>query len=173
MATGGAGGEEELYSFELFECSVCLESLINKQPRLLSCGHTFCTPCLQQMSEGNTVNCPKCRSATQLPPGGVHNLPKNTDISKMREREQELSSRNENYCQICRKQNAKVEFLCTVCPRGQICRVCYNKHQRIPALKSHLIFPMEKTQIEGKHQEKCKKHGDLLEYFCPQCEEPI
>ena len=94
MATGGAGIEEELYSFELFECSVCLESLINKQPRLLSCGHTFCTPCLQQLSAGNIVNCPKCRSHTQLPPEGVQALPKNTDINKMREREQELSSRN-------------------------------------------------------------------------------
>ena len=175
MATGGVSGEEELYSFELFECSVCLESLINKQPRLLSCGHTFCTPCLQQLSEGNTVNCPKCRSTTRLPPGGVPALPKNTDIRKMREREQELSSRNEYYCQMCRKRNAKVEFLCTVCPKGQICQECYNKHQRIPALKSHQIFPMEKTQIlqEGKQQEKCKKHGELLEYFCPQCEEAI
>ena len=62
MARGGAAGKEELYSFELFECSVCLESLINKHPRLLSCGHTFCTPCLQQLPGGNTVNCPKCRS---------------------------------------------------------------------------------------------------------------
>ena len=175
MATGGAGVEEELYSFELFECSVCLESLINKQPRLLSCGHTFCTPCLQQLSEGNTVNCPKCRSPTRLPPRGVPALPKNIDISKMREREQEISSRNEYYCQMCRKRNAKVEFLCTVCPKGQICQRCYNKHQKIPALKSHQIFPMEKTQIlqEGKHQEKCKEHGELLEYFCPQCEEAI
>ena len=121
MATGGVSSEEELYSFELFECSVCLESLINKQPRLLSCGHTFCTPCLQQLSEGNTVNCPKCRSTTQLPPGGVQTLPKNTDISKMREREQELSARSEYYCQMCRKRNAKVDFLCTVCPKGQIC----------------------------------------------------
>ena len=85
MATGGLSGEEELYSFELFECSVCLESLINKQPRLLSCGHTFCTPCLQQLPDSNTVNCPKCRSPTQLPPGGVQALPKNTDINKMRE----------------------------------------------------------------------------------------
>ena len=58
MATGGGAGEENMCSFELFECSVCLESLINKQPRLLSCGHTFCTPCLQQMSEGNTVSGP-------------------------------------------------------------------------------------------------------------------
>ena len=172
MATGG---EDELYSFELFECSVCLESLINKQPHLLSCGHTFCTPCLQHLSGGNTVNCPKCRSPTRLPPGGVLALPKNTDISKMREREQEVSSRKEYYCLMCRKRNAKVKFLCTVCPKGQICQGCYNKHQRIPALKSHQIFSMEKMQIlqEGKHQEKCKKHGELLEYFCPQCYEAI
>ena len=175
MATGGAACEEELYSFELFECSICLESLINKQPRLLSYGHTFCTPCLQQLSGGNTVNCPKCRSPTQLPQLGVQALPKNTDINKMREREQELSARNEHICQMCKNRNAKVEFLCTVCPKGQICQGCYNKHQRIPALKSHQIFSMEKMQIlqEGKHQEKCKKHGELLEYFCPPCEEPI
>ena len=147
--------------------------MINKQPRLLSCGHTFCTPCLQQLSAGNTVNCPKCRSPTQLPPGGVHNLPKNTDISKMKEWEQQLSARNEHFCQMCRKKDANVEFFCTACPRGQICQGCCNKHQIIPALKSHQIFPMEKTQIEGKHQEKCKQHRDLLEYFCPQCEEAI
>ena len=102
MATGGVTGEEELYSFDLFECSVCLESLINKQPRLLSCGHTFCTPCLQLMSIGNIVNCPKCRSPTQVPPGGVQYLPKNTDITKLWEREQELTAKNEHFCQICR-----------------------------------------------------------------------
>ena len=84
MATGGAAGEE-LYSFELFECSVCLESLINKQPRLLSFGHIFCTPCLQQLPGRNTVNGPKCRSPTRLPQGVVQALPKNIDISKMRE----------------------------------------------------------------------------------------
>ena len=173
MATGGAAGEEELYSFELFECSVCLESLINKQPRLLSCGHTFCTPCLQQLSGGNTLNCPKCRSPTRLPPGGVQVLPKNTDINKMREREQELSARSDYYCQMCRKKDANVEFFCTACPRGQICQGCCNKHKIIPALKSHQIFPVAKTQIEGKHQEKCEQHRDLLEYFCPQCDEAI
>ena len=108
MATGGVSGEEELYRFELFECSVCLESLIKKQPRLLSCGHTFCTPCLQQLSAGNTVNCPKCRSPTQLPPGCVLALPKNIDISKMKEWEQELSARNEHFCQMCRKKDANV-----------------------------------------------------------------
>ena len=172
MATGGAG-EEELYSFELFECSVCLESLINKQPRLLSCGHTFCTPCLQQLSAGNTVNCPKCRSPTRLPPGGVQALPKNTDISKMREREQELSARNENFCQMCRKRDAKIEYICTSCAKRLICKACYNKHKRIPALKAHNVLPIEETLPVKQTHEKCKEHGELLEYFCSQCEEAI
>ena len=172
MATGGTAGEE-LYSFDLFECSVCLESLINKQPRLLSCGHTFCTPCLKQLSGGNTVNCPKCRSPTQLPPGGVQALPKNTDISKMREREQELSLRNEYYCQMCKKKDAKVEFFCVVCPKGHICQGCYNKHTRIPSLKAHQIFPIDKKITLDKNYEKCKDHGEFLQHLCKQCEEPI
>ena len=173
MATGGVTGEEELYSFELFECSVCLESLINKQPRLLSCGHTFCTPCLQKLSGRKMVNCPKCRSTTQLPPGGVQALPKNTDISKMREREQELSARNEHFCQMCRKRDAKIEYICTSCSKRLICQECYKKHQRIPAFKAHNILPIEETLSVNETHEKCKDHGDLLEYFCPQCEEAI
>ena len=173
MATGVISGEEELYSFELFECSVCLESLINKQPRLLSCGHTFCSPCLQKLSGFNTVNCPKCRSPTQLPPGGIQALPRNTDVSKVWEREQELSARFEHFCQMCKKKDAKVEFICTSCPKRLICKACYQKHQRIPVLKAHNILPFEETLPVEQTHKKCKEHGELLEYFCPECEEAL
>ena len=168
MATEGVT-VEELCSFELFECSVCWESLINKQPRLLTCGHTFCTTCLQQLSTGNILSCPKCRSPTWIGPGGVEALAKNTDISKMKEREQKLSSRNEYYCQMCKRKDVKVEFFCTVCPKGQVCEACYNKHQRIPALKGHQIFPLEKKLPLDNYHENCKDHGELLEYFCTTC----
>ena len=174
MATGGVTDEKDMHSFELFECPVCLESLINKQPCFLSCGHTFCSPCLQQLSGRNMGNCPKCRSTTRLPPGGVQALPKNTDISKMREREQELSARNEYFCQMCKKKDAKVEFFCAVCPKGQACQACYNKHTRIPSLKTHQIFPIEKKMAtEKKNWEMCKHYGELLEHLCKQCEAPI
>ena len=171
MATGGTAGEK-LYDFDLFQCSICLETLINKQPRLLSCEHVFCTPCIQRFCWGNMAHCPGCMSQTQLPPGGVLALPGNTDISKLREREQELSARREYFCQMCRKRDAKVEFFCTSCSKGLICKACYCKHQRIPALREHNVYPFEETMLVQPTQE-CKKHGELLEYFCPQCEEAI
>ena len=91
----------------------------------------------------------------------------------MREREQELSARNEYFCQMCRKRDANVEFFCTACPRGQICQGCYSRHKRIPALKFHQIHPLEKKITIYKNNDKCTDHGELLEFFCASCEKAI
>ena len=74
---------------------------------------------------------------------------------------------------MCRKRDAKVEFFCTECPKGQICQKCRIKHEKISSLKSHQILPMKKTLPVDKNQEKCKDHEEVLEHFCRQCEEPI
>jgi hypothetical protein len=48
MATGG-GSKRSLDS--RVTCSVCLESLKGRQPKLLPCSHTFCLPCLTQLAD--------------------------------------------------------------------------------------------------------------------------
>ena len=169
MATGGKfQSEEDLYSFELYECNVCLESIINKEPRLLPCGHSFCTPCLNQVAQGNTVICPKCRHVTRLPNGSVTDIPKNTDIGKMREREEELAQRGEK-CQMCKKKNSTAEYICTECPLKLICKGCADRHKVVPVLQSHSIVPIETERTNKKDHEKCEKHDQLLEYFCSLC----
>lgn len=47
-------------------CDICLEEYKNnvnseKTPRVLSCGHTFCTQCLWKMMKNNKIECPICR----------------------------------------------------------------------------------------------------------------
>ncbi|CAL8309991.1 unnamed protein product [Lota lota] len=52
------------------ECSVCFQafSRLERIPRVLHCRHTFCTPCLETLSQGAgdlvTVPCPLCRRVT-------------------------------------------------------------------------------------------------------------
>ena len=74
MATGGAHvsdsnmSNSENEADEMFECSVCFESMMEKQPRFLHCGHTFCTPCLEQTKKQD-ISCPKCRTTTKITKG--------------------------------------------------------------------------------------------------------
>ena len=57
------------------DCAVCMERY--RDPRVLSCGHSFCLQCLERI----TVNpgglpCPNCRSLTPLTTEGRQGLPK-------------------------------------------------------------------------------------------------
>ena len=159
------GTEDDLHSSDLFDCSVCLESLINKYPRLLHCGHTFCTPCLQQLVTGGTVSCPKCRKSTKLPQGCIEDLPQNVDLYKMWERELIHTP----CCQMCQDREIP-SFICLMCNNRLICRKCAGLHKEIPALKTHHILPLR--PMEGISQEigpTCTEHKKSIEYFCSQC----
>jgi hypothetical protein len=61
-ATHGAAAVRESVN-KFLECPVCFESMTKppKKPVMLSCGHVFCTPCINSvMSRGQP--CPNCRA---------------------------------------------------------------------------------------------------------------
>jgi hypothetical protein len=66
----------------LMRCDICMEQL--DDPRLLTCGHTFCTQCLQlQLTRSGPqlrpprLACAYCRKLTRLTLRGVSDLPTN------------------------------------------------------------------------------------------------
>lgn len=54
----------------LSKCGICLSYYT--EPRLLDCFHKLCTPCLNNLADGNvTFSCPLCRSKIIVPEVGV------------------------------------------------------------------------------------------------------
>ncbi|XP_076463896.1 uncharacterized protein LOC143296036 [Babylonia areolata] len=79
MATGGAADRTVE---DRFTCCVCSEPYKGRQPKFLPCYHTFCLPCLNQLTRvdlvhGDSITCPICRGIHTLPPGGASSLPTN------------------------------------------------------------------------------------------------
>ena len=71
-------------SAQVPECSICCEHYDHENlfPRLLICGHTFCSSCLGKLLKNNSISCPDCRKTVPVPTG-VAGLTKNYALLKM------------------------------------------------------------------------------------------
>ncbi|CAF3853943.1 unnamed protein product [Rotaria magnacalcarata] len=82
----------------LLECPLCLDRF--DQPRLIPCGHTYCTKCLNELCAGSdTVICPQCRQQHDVPITGVTLFPRNLSYQQLLDirTEQLVSTRQ---CQV-------------------------------------------------------------------------
>jgi len=61
------------------ECPICMEVYVD--PRVLTCGHTFCLKCIRECSKDKQpkveLACPLCRKKFRQPRNGLGDLPKN------------------------------------------------------------------------------------------------
>ena len=155
MATGGVPASDPDHT----ECSVCLESMDTKDPRLLTCGHPFCSPCIQKLAANDSITCPICREETKLPNGVVEKLPKYDLIKE--------SSRN---CGVCLRHNkqVKVTHKCDQCPVKMICGSCADMHSLLPPLMSHKIKIIKVD--ESQKADICQVHTQPLDYYCSECQ---
>ena len=103
------------------ECSLCLEYF--KDPRILSCFHTFCRDCLQNYLTqsvaltipGTKFNCPLCRAENTLPEKGIEGIQKNFYLLGQNEKP--------SYPMCPDHFNEDLRFFCQDCKRS-VCRDC-------------------------------------------------
>ena len=153
MATGGRLRNSDVP--DIYSCAVCLEHLLNRNPRFLSCHHSFCQQCLQRLTNSDHVSCPICRAVTAVPNNDVTNLQMNFQLVQMMEREKELTEGKQTHftnqnCHFCRKENA-------VCKCGDcnqfLCEGCETKHKKM----NHVILKL------------CQEHVDVMSHICMKC----
>ena len=70
----------------ILKCPICLD--IFDKPKLLSCGHTFCAKCIDQLLVSSRelhtqFACPECRRNVDIPQAATDNLPPNVVIQRL------------------------------------------------------------------------------------------
>ena len=144
--------------FDLYTCEVCLENMLDKDPRLLSCHHSFCMKCLKKIMKNGTILCPTCRESTRVSNNDIQSLKVNFMLKKVKDHMDKVHSRKTVLCQFCLSENATLK--CQECSQ-LICEECSEKHKTMKTFKDHKIYNL------------CDKHKDgMITHVCIKCARP-
>ena len=151
----------------LVECQVCREVYDYQDlcPRMLKCGHSFCTRCLWQLLTANDkIPCPTCRVEVNVPQAGVAGLPKNfallsiLDVTPQQQEGESLFN-----CEVCDDKHPAIVW-CFNCDED-MCKVAAEFHTRYKVMNHHALIPLESATATAF----CSKHSQPFRLFDETC----
>ncbi|XP_030850659.1 tripartite motif-containing protein 2-like [Strongylocentrotus purpuratus] len=150
------------------ECPICLSFF--KEPKILTCSHTFCKGCLESLLESHqNLLCPTCREETSVPGGVVGRLQSNITVRSLVEdvetqgqvctnsnRENKSLERKWNKCR--KHPNYDEECFCVNCNKFVCCKCGLLEH----AKDAHTILEAGEHETEQKnHVKKLVSKADV------------
>ena len=155
------------------ECSICYEgyNCEKKCPRLLSCGHSFCSSCLERLLHGITIDCPTCRNPVVVP-SGVQGLLKNfalLDIVNQAPKEQ-AGNTGSHDCETCPEKHPAT-FFCLDC-KENMCMTAAQFHTRNKASREHRVVTFKELKANPQlafASVLCPEHNDQFRFFDEEC----
>ena len=152
----------------LVECQVCREIYDDQNlcPRMLSCGHSFCTRCLNRLftEKRDQFCCPTCRVKVNVSQAGVAGLPKNfalltiLDVTPQQEEGESLFS-----CEVCDDKHSAIVW-CFNCDED-MCKVAAEFHTRYKVMNHHALISLESATATAF----CSKHSQPFRLFDETC----
>ncbi|XP_018497384.1 B-box type zinc finger protein ncl-1-like [Galendromus occidentalis] len=160
------------------KCNLCHDTFTI--PKVLSCLHTFCQPCLEKDCN-DKVKCPQCGTETQLPPSGIMGLLSDYAISNMLENVA-LDSGTHS-CTSCRSRESAAIARCFDCANF-LCPNCVMAHQFMHCFEGHRVMTLCELQrskdasaggeLKPEKPVSCLRHkNESLNFFCHTCNLPI
>nr|XP_054762207.1 tripartite motif-containing protein 2-like [Lytechinus pictus] len=152
------------------ECPVCLSTFTD--PKILSCSHTFCKTCLDNLLEchGNCqIRCPICRAVTQVPNEDVGKLQVNLALKNLIE---DMKG-HPQVCTNCKSDDKPGAVVyCQECGK-YLCTTCLSMHSQWEGFIDHEVIAMSEItsgKVSARRYRKCRKHPKEDEdYFCSTC----
>ena len=164
-------GEFKRVSAQSLECAICLN--VFNEPKILSCSHTFCHPCLKRLLESQLdrkkLPCPVCRKVTDVPGGDISRVQTNIALMSLVD---DVKNQQQN-CTNCKgSENPEAVSYCQECSK-YFCVSCHKTHSDWVGFSDHPVSSMSDVcvgKVVLKRRRKCKKHQqEDEEYFCSQC----
>ena len=166
--------------WELLICPIC-KDLFN-EPKILPCVHSFCETCLEGLTrlQKSAFQCPVCRAPTQLPLGGVGDIPHNFFLNSILDiMKRQRNASGDVTCDAC-SVNVLSTLRCTDC-NVLLCTKCLPAHD-VGAKGSACgneeeVTRLGKREAEGGRKQhqlhislKCEHHPKQdLRFFCSNC----
>nr|XP_054762126.1 transcription intermediary factor 1-beta-like [Lytechinus pictus] len=152
------------------ECPLCLSTFTD--PKILSCSHTFCKTCLDNLLEcqGNCqIRCPVCRAVTQVPNKDVGKLQVNLALKSMID---DMKG-HPQICTNCKSDDKPHAVVyCNDCGK-YLCTSCLNTHSQWEGFIDHEVIAMNEIssgRVSVRRYRKCRNHPKKdEEYFCSTC----
>ena len=154
-------------------CSVCFNPFDDQNicPRNLSCGHSFCTSCLERLpAADNKIQCPTCRVEVNVPQGGIARLPKNfalLDIINANVTPQNNGDESSYICEVCDDEHP-ASFCCLNC-RKDLCKDAARFHARSRESRDHHVVSLEPRAVNSF----CPHHKEPFHLFDKVCDHMV
>ncbi|XP_041480728.1 uncharacterized protein LOC121428189 [Lytechinus variegatus] len=149
------------------ECPVCLSTFTD--PKILSCSHTFCKTCLDNLRGNYQIRCPVCRALTEVPNQDVSKLPANLALKNLIE---DMKC-HPQICTSCKSDDkSSAAVYCQDCGK-YLCTTCLNTHSQWGDFIDHEVIAMSEIssgKVTVRRYRKCRKHPkEDEECFCSNC----
>ena len=167
----------------LLHCNICFKPFTN--PKLLSCMHTFCSPCLQHWYKSSQeirgakrgiFPCPTCREMTPLPAEGIEGLTTDFKVPYIDKiiKTRMPRAQNDKSCEVCKSRGREVKGKaeCMTC-HILLCGPCGDSHPRDNEIfRDHIV--LELVSGEKSARMFCEKHDQKdIKYFCISCQKGL
>ena len=160
------GGSDEIIDKQI--CGLCLGTYM-KEPKLLSCFHSFCLKCLEnyvnENVQDNKFQCPLCNDSIDLPVGGVKNFETNIYIDT------EILSKLKHHCDLC-GPDVDATHHCIDCNENY-CKRCTDTHIRMKATSTHSLINVDLSANKRSVTLTlyCEKHPkEEVKVICKDCD---